>query len=163
MKLSYKLLELIAKFHPQFERPLHGRLEDLQRGAEGDGDFTGFSSDIQNDIIKCVDLVVQDEIDKEIAGSSFLSIQVDETADISGKEQLSLILRFDRKGEVVERFLTFLDVSSDRSALAISSVVKQLLRRYGVWRRTERQTNHAHQRSSISDVWPYFWGSTSSS
>ena len=32
---------------------------------------------------------------------------------------------------MVERFVTFLDVSSDRSAPAISSVVKQILRRYG--------------------------------
>ena len=31
----------------------------------------------------------------------------------------------------MERFLTFLDVSSDRTAPAISSVVKQILRRYG--------------------------------
>ena len=31
----------------------------------------------------------------------------------------------------MERFLTFLDVNSDRSAPAISSVVKQILRRYG--------------------------------
>ena len=31
----------------------------------------------------------------------------------------------------MERFLTFLDVSSDRSAPAISSVVKQILRIYG--------------------------------
>ena len=30
----------------------------------------------------------------------------------------------------MERFLTFFDESSDRSALAISSVVKQILRRY---------------------------------
>ena len=126
-----ELLELIAKFDPQFERRLHGRLEDSQRGPEGGGTFTGVSSDIQNDIIESVDLVIQDEIDKEIAECNFVSIQVDETADISGKEQLSLIQRFDRKGEVVERFLTFFNVSSDRSAPAISSVVKQILRRYG--------------------------------
>ena len=126
-----ELLELIAKFDPQFERSLHGRLEDSQRGAEGGRTFTGVSSDIQNDIIDSVDLVIQDEINKDIAERNFVSIQVDETADISGKEQLSLILRFDRKGEVVERFLTLSYVSSDRSAPAISSVVKQILRRYG--------------------------------
>ena len=56
---------------------------------------------------------------------------MDETTDVSGKEQLSLILRFDRKGEVVEKFLTFFNVSSDRLAPAISSVVKQILRIYG--------------------------------
>jgi len=59
-----ELLELIAKFDPQFERRLHGRLEDSQRGAEGGGTFTGVSSDIQNDIIESIDLVIQDEMDK---------------------------------------------------------------------------------------------------
>ena len=103
-----ELLELIARFDPQFECRLHGRLEDAQRGAEGGGAFTGVSSDIQNDIVECVNSATHDEIDKEIAECSFLSIQADETAYISGKEQLSLILPFDGKGEVVERFLTFL-------------------------------------------------------
>ena len=59
-----ELLELIAKFDPQFERRLHGRLEDSQRGAEGGGTFTGVSSDIQNYVIESIDLVIQDEIDK---------------------------------------------------------------------------------------------------
>ena len=87
-----ELLELIAKFDPQFEGRLHGRLEGSQRGAEGVGAFTGVSSDIQNYIIECVDSVIQDDIDKEIAECNFFSIQVDEKADISEKEQLSLIL-----------------------------------------------------------------------
>ena len=60
-----ELLELIAKFDPQFERRLHGRLENLQRGPEGVGTFTGVSSDIQNDSIESIDVVIQDEIDKE--------------------------------------------------------------------------------------------------
>ena len=58
-KENYReLLELIARFDPQFERRLHGRLEDSQRGAEGGGAFTGVSSDIQNDIIEFVYFVI---------------------------------------------------------------------------------------------------------
>ena len=38
---------------------------------------------------------------------TFISIQSDETIDDSTKEQLSIILRFDRKGEIVERFIKF--------------------------------------------------------
>ena len=37
-----ELLELIAKFDPQFERRLHGRLEDSQRGLKGVGLLLGF-------------------------------------------------------------------------------------------------------------------------
>ena len=47
-------------------------------------------------------------IDKEIKNCRFLSIQVDETTDVSTKEQLSVIIRLDREGEIVERFLNFL-------------------------------------------------------
>ena len=53
-----ELLELIATFDPQFERRLHGRLEDSQRGAEGGGAFTWVSSDIQNDITEYVDSAI---------------------------------------------------------------------------------------------------------
>ena len=47
------------------------------------GVFTGVSSEIQNDLIECIDSVIQDHIDKEIENCRFLSIQVDETTDVS--------------------------------------------------------------------------------
>ena len=126
-----ELLKLISKFNPEFECHLHRRVEDSQRGNIGGGVFTGISADIQNHIIECVDSALQDEIDRETTECNFLSIQVDETTDNATKEQLSVILRFDRKGEVVGRFLKFFDVSSDRSASTISCVVKQIFSKYG--------------------------------
>ena len=60
-----------------------------------------------------------------------MSIQIDETADVSTREQLCVIVRFERKGEVVERFLKFYNVSSDRTAPAICDVVKLILSKYG--------------------------------
>ena len=78
------------------------------------GVFTGVYSEIQNDLIECIDSVIQDQVDKEIENCRFLSIQVDETTDVSTKEQLSIIIRWDREGEIVERFLKLFDVSSDR-------------------------------------------------
>ena len=101
----------------------------LKGGNEGV--FTGVSADIQNDLIECIDSVIEDQIGKEIESCSFLSIQVGETTDVSSKEQLSAIVRLDRKGEVVERFLRFADVGLDRSASAISTTVKQILSKYG--------------------------------
>ena len=41
-------------------------MEDSQRGNVGSGAFTKVSADIQNDIIECVDSVLQDEVDREI-------------------------------------------------------------------------------------------------
>ena len=60
-----------------------------------------------------------------------MSIQVVETTDVSTKEQLSVIICLDKGGEIVERFLKLFYVSSDRSAVAISDVVRSILSRYG--------------------------------
>ena len=62
---------------------------------------------------------------------TFVSIQSDESIDDSTKEQLSIILRFDRKGEIMERSIKFANVSSDRTALAISDIFRDLLNGFG--------------------------------
>ncbi|XP_028403153.1 uncharacterized protein LOC114525891 [Dendronephthya gigantea] len=117
-----ELLESFAKFDSVFERRLHGRLAESGRG----GRFTGVSPEIQNDLINCIDSVIDDVIMKEIDDCTFISVQVDETSDVSTKEQVSIIGRLD-KGEIVERQLGFVDVSMNRTAPAISEVVKDKL------------------------------------
>lgn len=54
-------------------------------------------------MINCLDDVIEDEIVKEIDNCNFLSIQVDETTDVSTKEQLSMIVRLDERSDIVER------------------------------------------------------------
>ncbi|XP_046863144.1 uncharacterized protein LOC124456877 [Xenia sp. Carnegie-2017] len=93
--------------------------------------FTGVSADVQNDLIECIDSVIQDEIDDEMKECQFFSIQVDETTDVTAKAQLSAIIRLDKGSEIVERFLKFRNVSTDRSAQGISDIVKGILERYG--------------------------------
>ena len=78
------------------------------------GVCTGVYSEIRNDLIECLASVIQYQIDKDIENCRFLSIQVDETNDVSTKEQLSVIIRLDREGAIIERFLKLFDVSSDR-------------------------------------------------
>jgi hypothetical protein len=46
-----ELLESFAKFDSVFERRLHGRLAESERGGVGGGRFTGVSPEIQNDLI----------------------------------------------------------------------------------------------------------------
>ena len=115
-------MESFAKFDTVFEHCLHGKVAKSERGNAGV--FTSVSGDMQNDLIECIDSVVQDQMDEEVQQGTFLSVQVDETTDVSTNEQLSLIIRLDKKDEVVERFLKCYTVSSDRPAPAISSIVK---------------------------------------
>ena len=95
------------------------------------GVFTGVSPEVQNDLIECIDSVIQDQIDTEVRQCQFFCIQIDETTDISAKAQLTAIIRFDRGSEVAERFLKFHNVSTGRSAETSSGIVKGILSRYG--------------------------------
>ena len=70
-----ELLECFAKFDSVFERRLHRELTEGEKVHSGV--YTGVSSEIQNDLIECIDSVFQDQIDKEIENCRFLSIQID--------------------------------------------------------------------------------------
>ena len=107
---------------------MHGRLAESERGE--DGRFTGVSPEIQSDSISCLDSIIDDEIMKEINDCSFLSVQVDETPDVSTKEQVNMIARLDNSSEIIERQLGFVGVSMNRSAAAISLVVNDKLGQY---------------------------------
>ena len=121
-------MNVLGKFDSVFERRLHGRLADSEGGTPGC--FTGVSSDIQNDLIFCIDSIIEDQIVQEIKNCTFLSIQIDEATDVSTKEQLSIIIRLDSNGDIVERLLRFVDVSADRTAASISSVCENILEPY---------------------------------
>ena len=58
-------------------------------------------------------------------------MQVGETTDVSTKEELSVIIRLDKNDDVVERFLKFYNVSSDRTAPTISAIIKNILTHSG--------------------------------
>lgn len=93
--------------------------------------FSGMSNTTQNDIIESIAHIIQDETEKEIRKSPFIAVQVDDTSDISNKCQLTVIIRYvNEKGNVCERFLGFYDVSADRDAKAITSVVMTAIENY---------------------------------
>lgn len=68
---------------------------------------------------------------RDINASPFIAVQVDDTSHISNKCQLAVIIRYvNKKGSVCERFLGFFDVSSDRDAQAITSVIMRVIGNY---------------------------------
>lgn len=67
------------------------------------------------------------KIDQEILNSMFFSWQVDETTDISCQSQLTVIFRYVHEDKVVERFMDFFDVSSERIA---DGLFKLLVHKY---------------------------------
>ncbi|KAK0152292.1 Zinc finger MYM-type protein 1 [Merluccius polli] len=66
----------------------------LEEHLENATVFKGTSKTVQNELLDCMLSVVREQIIKEAQKSDFLSIQADETMDISTQNQLVLVLRY---------------------------------------------------------------------
>ena len=67
-----------------------------------------------------------EEITKEIKNTSYVSVQVDETIDISCKSQFVIIVRFVKDFKPVEKFLKFVELQ-DRTANRLTQALKESL------------------------------------
>ena len=56
----------------------------------------GFSPEIKTDFIAYLDSIIEDEICKEIDDCTCISVQVDETSDVSAGEQVSITARLNK-------------------------------------------------------------------
>ncbi|KAJ0968084.1 hypothetical protein J5N97_025001 [Dioscorea zingiberensis] len=89
------------------------------------------SSDIQKDIINAAATKTINMIVKDI-GDALFSILVDESSDISMKEQMAVVLRYvDKKGCVIERFVGLEHVTST-IAISLKATIDRLFSRYGL-------------------------------
>ena len=72
---------------------------------------TYISSNFQNQILKIIGDVMQKNIKNEIVENKFYAIPVDETQDISKKEQLTFTIRYYFRGHIKERLLGMYDAN----------------------------------------------------
>lgn len=86
--------------------------------------FKGTSKIIQNDILDCMLTVCQSEILKEVEQADFLSIQCDETTDVSNHCQMVIILRYVNGHAICERFWRFLRIT-DKTANGLVGSIQQ--------------------------------------
>ncbi|XP_065665457.1 SCAN domain-containing protein 3-like [Hydra vulgaris] len=85
----------------------------------------------QNEILECMYKVYIEEIKREIDKPRFVSLQADETTDVSCRSQFVIILRYIKGYQPVERFIAFIDVQ-DRTAMGLTSVLKEELNCFGL-------------------------------
>ena len=88
------------------------------------------SPTIQIEILGIASTMVVQELVAE-ANRSFVSVVVNESCDISGKKQLSIVLRYTKGEKVNESFTGFVEISSV-SVKSISAAVLAHLSRIGV-------------------------------
>ena len=89
------------------------------------------SPDIQKDIVSAAAIETINVIMKDI-GSGLFSILVDESRDVSMKEQMAVVLRYvDENGCVIERFVGVEHVANT-TALSLKDAIDMLLSRHGL-------------------------------
>ncbi|XP_071714926.1 uncharacterized protein [Rutidosis leptorrhynchoides] len=89
------------------------------------------SPDIQKDIVECFAKEILKSIFEEI-GNDVFDLLVDESSDVSKKEQMAVVLRYvDRCGVVTERFVGVVHVK-DTSSLTLKSVIDSLFVEHNV-------------------------------
>ena len=68
--------------------------------------------------------VYTEEITRELKNSSYVSVQADETTDISCKSQFVIIVRFVKDFKPVEKFLKFVELQ-DRTVNGLTQALKE--------------------------------------
>ncbi|KAL4121279.1 hypothetical protein QTP88_013824 [Uroleucon formosanum] len=102
--------------------------------------FKGTSKIIQNDLIESVTTILNSKIFKEIQTANYISIQADETTDVSCRSQMSIIFRYVIEEKIVERFIGFFDVSSDKTGSGLADVILSVIKKWDLGNKIIAQT-----------------------
>ena len=87
--------------------------------------------EIQKDIVRAIAIETLNVIIKDL-GNAIFSILVDESRDLSGKEKMTVVLRYvDEKGHVLERFIGIEHVACT-TALSLKVAIDGLFSRHGL-------------------------------
>ncbi|KAL5660857.1 hypothetical protein ACJX0J_027982, partial [Zea mays] len=112
-----EMVKLLAEFNPEIAGVV---LENAPLNAK----YT--SPDIQKEILSVIAMEIRKHIRDEVGDAKF-SILVDETCDVSKREQMALVLRFvDKDGVLQERFFDCVHVTNTR-ALTLKQELSHVL------------------------------------
>lgn len=107
-------LELLAQQGQLLEKPLLS------------SPFLGRASKtVQNNLIQCITSVLNDYIFRELKSTRFISIQIDETTDVSYESQVSIILRYVIDQDLIERFVGFFYVYNNTTAFGLAELINR--------------------------------------
>lgn len=163
--LSFNVHENEGNFRALLKYRSQGDHTLMKSISESSKNATYFSPQIQNEIIDIIGEYIQEQIIKDVRESRFFSLLADETTDISGKEKLSLCIRFyDKKAhKIMECFLKYVQIenltSQHISEVIISEIAKlgldlQMLRGQGYDGAPNMSGHQNGVQTKIKDIYP---------
>jgi len=88
--------------------------------------FLGLSKTIQNELLDSIYAVCLQLICSEIAETEYVAIEADETTDCATLSQLVFVVRYELRGKVNERFISFVVPKSHDAAGISEAIFKKL-------------------------------------
>ena len=131
-KIEKKLKEPSNVNRGNFLELLHLRTKDIPWLASKLGDQLKFHSQwtspmIQNELLEIMMNIVLQNITKDVNESVYFSIIVDETADISRTEEVSICLRYLKDWDIKETFIGFFPTETTEGKVLCELVKKSLI------------------------------------
>lgn len=102
--------------------------------------FVDPTFDIQDNLIDCILIVLFNEIKEEVEEAQFVSVIEAEATDVRHKSQLSTVLRYVTPDGVQERFIRFIDVSFDYTAVSLANHFFNLINEFQIKNKIVAQT-----------------------
>ena len=99
----------------------------LKYGNRGKGNVNYLSSTICDEVILLLGDNVRSTIIKECKKAKYYIISVDSTPDIIHVDQLTIIIRYINKEDIVERFLTFIPITSHTGEYIFAKYLANIL------------------------------------
>lgn len=116
-----EILTLIGKF----DQIVGNRIESGPQNAK----YT--HKDIQNELIDIISSMIREEICEEVRKAEVFCLMVDETKDVSKKEQISFVVRYMLNSAIREEFLHFVPADG-LDAASLLKTIKETLANMGI-------------------------------
>lgn len=91
------MLHLLGKFDGTVSKKL----------SSGPGNAKYVHHDIQNELIDIMACILREQVSNEVKLGEHFTLMVDETNDVSKKEQISIVLCYIHNDDIHEKFLDF--------------------------------------------------------
>lgn len=110
--------------------------------------FLGLSKTIQNELLDSIYAVCLQLISNEISETDYIAIAADETTDCATLSQLVFVVRYELKGKINERFISFV-VPKSHNAAGITEAIFSELEKLKIHKTPEKVIAQSYDGTSV--------------